>query len=198
MHETEFPLTGSAAVHVLQAGYARDDSGGDRVGSTVTLIQDGDVAVIVDPGMVASRQGLLTALAERGLAPEAVTDIVFSHHHPDHTVNAALFANARIHDHWAVYHGDHWLSREAHGALLAPSVRLLRTPGHTGEDISTIASTADGVYACTHAWWSAQGPEEDPLGTDAAALKASRQLLLQIATVIIPGHGTSFEIGARA
>jgi len=82
--------------------------------------------------------------------------------------------------------------------VLAPSVRLLRTPGHTGEDISTIASTADGVYACTHAWWSADGPEEDPLGSDAAALKASRELLLRVATVIIPGHGAPFGIGARA
>lgn len=38
----------------------------------------------------------------------------------------------------------------------------------------------------------------DPLGTDAAALKASRELLLRIATVIIPGHGAAFGIGARA
>jgi glyoxylase-like metal-dependent hydrolase (beta-lactamase superfamily II) len=27
-----------------------------------------------------------------------VTDVVFSHHHLDHTVNAALFPAARIHD----------------------------------------------------------------------------------------------------
>ncbi len=28
---------------------------------------------------------------------------VGSHHHPDHTVNAALFPNARIHDHGAPF-----------------------------------------------------------------------------------------------
>jgi glyoxylase-like metal-dependent hydrolase (beta-lactamase superfamily II) len=77
-------------------------------------------------------------------------------------------------------------------------VRLLRTPGHTSEDISTVASTADGVYACTHAWWSAAGPEEDPLGTDAAALKSSRELLRKVATVIIPGHGAPFRPGEPA
>jgi glyoxylase-like metal-dependent hydrolase (beta-lactamase superfamily II) len=54
--------------------------------------------------------------------------VVFSHHHPDHTVNAALFPNARIHDHWAVYQGDRWLDRDAHGAVLAPSVRSPRRP----------------------------------------------------------------------
>lgn len=62
------------------------------------------------------------------------SDVVFSHHHPDHTVNAALFPNASIHDHWAVHQGDRWINRDAHGAVLAPSVRLLRTPGHTAED----------------------------------------------------------------
>ena len=49
------------------------------------------------------------------------------------------------------------------------------------------------MYACTHAWWSAHGPEEDPLGTDAAALKASRDWLRELAAVIIPGHGAPFR-----
>ena len=43
--------------HVLHAGYAREEADGEHVGSTVTLIQDGNVAVVVDPGMVASRRG---------------------------------------------------------------------------------------------------------------------------------------------
>jgi glyoxylase-like metal-dependent hydrolase (beta-lactamase superfamily II) len=148
--------------------------------------------------MVADRDALLVALEAHGPAPQDVTDVVFSHHHPDHTVNAALFRNARIHDHWAVYHGDRWLDRDAHGAQLAPSVRLLRTPGHTAEDISTVASAPDGVYVCTHAWWSADGPEEDPLGADQAALADSRKLLLGFADVIIPGHGAPFRPGTPA
>src|SRR5580693_3319917 len=196
MHEAELPLTGSATVHVLAAGYAREDSDGEHVGSTVTLIKDGNGVIIVDPGLVSSRSALLAALASHGVAPEAVTDVVFSHHHPDHTVNAALFPAARIHDHWAVYEGDRWTDRDADGVLLGPSVRLLRTPGHTAEDISTAAATAGGVYVCTHAWWSEDGPENDPLATDPAALKKSRELLLSFATVIIPGHGTPFDAGA--
>jgi glyoxylase-like metal-dependent hydrolase (beta-lactamase superfamily II) len=196
--ELDIRIAGSARVHVLHEGYVGLDGDDERVSGTVTLILDGDAVIVVDPGMVADRGALLAALASHGPAPADVTDVVFSHHHPDHTVNAALFPSARIHDHWAVYHGDRWLDRDAHGAVLAPSVRLLRTPGHTAEDISTIASTADGVYACTHAWWSADGPEEDPLATDAAALKASRELLLRIATVMVPGHGAPFGIGARA
>jgi len=194
----EIPARGSAEVHVLHEGYVGLEGDDERVSGTVTLIVDGAAVIVVDPGMVADRGALLAALAAHGPRQEDVTDVVFSHHHPDHTVNAALFQNARIHDHWAIYQGDRWLDRDAHGAVLAPSVRLLRTPGHTSEDISTVASTADGVHACTHAWWSAAGPEEDPLGTDAAALKASRDLLLKVATVIIPGHGAPFRAGEPA
>ena len=198
MTDFEIPARGSAEVHVLHEGYVGLEGDDERVSGTVTLIVDGAAVIVVDPGMVADRGALLAALAAHGPRQEDVTDVVFSHHHPDHTVNAALFQNARIHDHWAIYQGDRWLDRDAHGAVLAPSVRLLRTPGHTSEDISTLASTADGVHACTHAWWSAAGPEEDPLATDAAALKASRDLLLKVATVIIPGHGAPFRAGEPA
>ncbi len=189
------PATGTARVHILQDGYAREEEAGDRVGSTVTLIIDGDVVVIVDPGMVASREALLTALAGHGVAPEAVTDVVFSHHHPDHTINAALFPAARIHDFWAVYDGDLWVSREAEGTELSPSIRLLATPGHTEQDISTVASTPDGIVVCTHAWWTEQGPADDPFSPDQAALSRSRQRILDVATLIVPGHGPGFRPG---
>jgi glyoxylase-like metal-dependent hydrolase (beta-lactamase superfamily II) len=186
---------GSASVHVLHDGYAGLDGDDERVAGTVTLIVDGGAVIVVDPGMVASRAALLAALAAHGPQPGDVTDVVFSHHHPDHTVNAALFPNARIHDHWAVYVGDRWIDRDANGAELAPSVRLLRTPGHTAEDISTVASTTDDVVVCTHAWWAAGGPAEDPLGSDAFALHDSRELLLSFASLIVPGHGAAFRPG---
>ena len=193
MSDAEMPLTGSATVHVLHAGYAREEADGEHVGSTVTLIQEGNGVIIVDPGMVPSRQGLLSELAAHGVAPEAVTDVVFSHHHPDHTVNAALFPAARIHDHWAIYDGDLWISREADGYALSPSVRLMATPGHSAEDITTLAATPDGVHACTHAWWASDGPADDPFAPDAAVLAASRARILAVAAVIIPGHGPAFS-----
>ncbi len=193
MHEAEFASTGSATVHVLTAGYAREDGDGEHVGSTVTLIQDGNGVIIVDPGLVSSRQGLLAAVAAHGVTPDDVTDVVFSHYHPDHTVNAALFPAARIHDHWAIYDGDLWISRPAEGYAITPSVQLIATPGHTPEDITTLAATPAGVYACTHAWWAADGPADDPFAPDASVLAASRARILAVAKMIIPGHGPAFE-----
>jgi glyoxylase-like metal-dependent hydrolase (beta-lactamase superfamily II) len=188
-------MTGTAQVFVLHEGYVREEDDADRVGSTVTLILDSGRVIVVDPGMVSGRDALLGALAARGQGPAQVTDVVFSHHHPDHTINAALFPGAVIHDHWASYDGDRWISREPGDFALAPSVRLIATPGHTAEDITTLAATPQDVYACTHAWWGPDGPAEDPLGTDQAALGQSRARILEVATVIVPGHGPAFRPG---
>jgi len=197
MSDSGFPATGAARVHVLQAGYAREAGSAEHVGSTVTLILDGDAVIVVDPGMVPDRDELLAALTAHGPAPADVTDIVLSHHHPDHTVNAALFPAARIHDHWACYRGDVWISRDAEGMMLGPSVRLLRTPGHTPEDITTLAAAPDESYACTHAWWRADGPADDPFAPDREVLRASRERILGLASVIIPGHGPAFRPDER-
>jgi glyoxylase-like metal-dependent hydrolase (beta-lactamase superfamily II) len=188
-------MTGTAQVAVLHEGYVREEDDADRVGSTVTLITDGGRVIVVDPGMVSGRDALLGALAARGVDPAGVTDVVFSHHHPDHTINAALFPAAVIRDHWASYDGDRWISREPGDFALTASVRLIATPGHTAEDITTLAATPDDVYACTHAWWGPDGPAEDPLGTDQAALRRSRARILEVATVIVPGHGPAFRPG---
>jgi glyoxylase-like metal-dependent hydrolase (beta-lactamase superfamily II) len=180
----------SARVDVLTAGYV-----GERVASTCVLIRDGDLVAVVDPGMVSDRVKILGPLNELGVAPEQVTDVVFSHHHPDHTINAALFQRARIHDFWATYVDDLWVDREFEDGAeqLSPSVRLLRTPGHTAQDISTLAETADGLVVCTHVWWHEEGPAEDPRGEDQSALSRSRAAVLALEPVLVlPGHGAGF------
>lgn len=179
----------TATVDVLTAGYADE-----RVASTVTLIRDGDLVVVADPGMVADRARILDPLRALGVTPEDVTDVVFSHHHPDHTLNAALFPNARFHDHWAIYRGDEWDDRPADGFELSGSVRLMATPGHTEQDISTLVDTAAGLVVLTHLWWTSAGPAQDPLAQDATAQSESRRKVLALKPVlIIPGHGPAFE-----
>ena len=179
----------TARVDVLAEGYV-----GDRVASTVTLIRDGETAIVVDPGMVASRNAILDPLAKLGVRVGEVTDVVFSHHHPDHTLNAALFPEARFHDFWAVYQDDRWDDRDADGFQLCPAVRLMATPGHTAQDISTLVDTDGGLVVLTHLWWHADGPQDDPLAQDLGLLHANRHKVLDLRpALIIPGHGAPFE-----
>ncbi|MDX1447531.1 MAG: MBL fold metallo-hydrolase [Acidimicrobiia bacterium] len=177
----------SAIVNVLQ-----DGSGRPSVRSTVTLVRDGESVIVIDPGMAPSQDAILGPLALHGVQPEDVTDVIISHHHPDHTINVGLFAEARVHDHWAIYHHDTWTSRPAEGFAVSPSVTLWETPGHTPQDITTVIDAVDGVICATHLWWTAAGPAEDPLATDPRRIHDGRDRVLEVARIVIPGHGPAF------
>ena len=177
-----------AEFRVLFEGYV-----GDRVAGTVSFVRENDVRVVIDPGMVPEPAAILDPLGELVESPDEITDVILSHHHPDHTLNAALFRRARFHDFWAIYRSDVWQGRPAEGFALSPSIRLMETPGHTSQDITTIVSTSQGIVAFTHLWWSATGPAEDPLASDPPALHRSRARVLEIAGLIVPGHGGAFK-----
>ena len=178
------------SVHLLHAGYAAD-----RVGSSIVLVRDGDALIVVDPGMVANRARILDPLAALGVAPDTVTHVFLSHHHPDHTINIALFPNAEVVDFWARYKDDLWLDHDGDGYRLAPNSQLWLTPGHTEEDATLVVSAHDGVYAMTHLWWgSDRMPEVDPLGWDQAKIEVGRARVLAHADVVVPGHGGPFRV----
>jgi glyoxylase-like metal-dependent hydrolase (beta-lactamase superfamily II) len=73
----------------------------------------------------------------------------------------------------------------------------MATTGHSAEDITTLVETSDGLVACTHLWWSEDGPAQDPRAEDQAALERSRTRLLELEpSLIVPGHGARFRPGA--
>ncbi|HTC86514.1 MAG TPA: MBL fold metallo-hydrolase [Candidatus Acidoferrum sp.] len=176
-------------VDLLHAGYAAD-----RVASSVVLVRDGDARIVVDPGMVSHRRVILDPLAALDVTPESVTHVFLSHHHPDHTINVALFPNAEVVDFWARYVADEWLDHAGDGYRLSLNSQLWLTPGHTDEDASLIVEADDAVYAMTHAWWRGdRTPEIDPFSPDQAVLDTSRARILAAADIVIPGHGKPFR-----
>ena len=187
----DLPRSRSARFDLLLRGGLTEADGG--VASACSLIREGDRTIVVDPGMAPGQDAILGPLRALGVEPGDVTDVVLGHHHPDHTLNAALFPNAAVHDHWATYRGTDWQDVDAEGRELTPSVRLIRTPGHSAEDIATVVGTPDGIVVLTHAWWTPQGPAEDPYAADAATLHRSRARVLAIADTIVPGHGAPFR-----
>jgi glyoxylase-like metal-dependent hydrolase (beta-lactamase superfamily II) len=180
----------TAVWHVLQVG-----SASPGVRSSVSLIVDENQLIVIDPGMAPSQSSISGPLLELGFEPAQITDVIISHHHPDHTINVGMFANARVHDHWAVYHADNWDSRPAEGFLVSPSVLLWETPGHTAQDITTMVGTRQGLVAFTHLWFRSSGPSEDPYCTDPEGIHRGRERVLEVAGLIVPGHGPAFVPG---
>lgn len=188
---SDLPAGRSARFDVLLPGSLTSTAG--RVVSTCSLVRDGERVIIVDPGMAVRQADILEPLAALGLSPGQVTDVILSHHHPDHTLNAGLFPAAAVHDHWAIYRGADWEDSDAEGRELTASVRLIRVPGHSAEDIATVAGTADGIVVFTHLWWTDTVPVDDPVSPDLDALRASRAKVLAIADLIVPGHAGPFR-----
>jgi glyoxylase-like metal-dependent hydrolase (beta-lactamase superfamily II) len=118
------PEASSAEVHVLFAGYVHKSTTAavSRIASTVTFVRDGEVRALIDP------KSILEPLAALGESPATITDVIFSHHHPDHTLHAALFPRARFHDYWAIYQGDRWESRPAEGRERSRLYGLVEVP----------------------------------------------------------------------
>ncbi|OEJ27087.1 MBL fold hydrolase [Streptomyces agglomeratus] len=194
---SDAPRGRTAGYTILTTGYTT--STGPGVAATVSYVSDGDLRIVIDPGMVAGRDRILGPLAAMGVGADDITDVVLSHHHPDNIINAGLFGRARMHDHKAIYHGDQWTDRDAEGYELTPSVRLIRTPGHSREDVTVLVGTPDEVVAFVgDLWWRPNGPVEDPVSPDLAQLRASRERVLAIADVIVPGHGGAFPADASA
>ena len=179
----------TARLDVLVEGYARLPN----VAGTVSLLRDAGRVVVVDPGMVADRDLILRPMRELGVRPEDVTDVVLSHHHLDHNLNVALFPVVPVHDVQSVIEGDVFTRRDADGVQLTPSIRLLATPGHTAQDITTLVGTPDEVAALTHLWWTADGPADDPYTPDRDLLRRQRERVLELATLVVPGHGAPFR-----
>lgn len=179
-----------AQVDVLFTGYV-----GDRVAGTVSLVRDAEAIIVIDPGMVPDRSAILEPLAGLGVNPADVTDIILSHHHPDHTMNIALFPNVKVHDHWAVYEKDTCTARPAEGFAVSEAVTLMETPAHTPQDITTLVRTDNGIYAFTHLWWS-ESAAEDPLAAQPELLQPNRDRVVDVAGIIVPGHGAPFAAAA--
>ena len=92
--------------------------------------------------------------------------MVLSHHHPDHTVNIALFQHALVHDFQTTYVDDVWTNHKPGDFAVSDSVRLMSTPGHTDQD----------------------APSHE-------VLRESRLAVIGLApALVIPGHGAPFQL----
>jgi glyoxylase-like metal-dependent hydrolase (beta-lactamase superfamily II) len=64
--------------------------------STIVLVRSAERVALIDVGSFGQRGLLVERLADRGLRPVDVTDVLLTHSHYDHSINWTLFGGARI------------------------------------------------------------------------------------------------------
>jgi len=192
-----------AKVKVLVEGYAREENDMELASCTVTLIQDNNKNIIVDPGM--DKKRLLEALKSENLTTKDIDYVILTHMHPDHILLTAIFENAKVVDIENVFTFDGTI-QEHEGKIPDTDIKLIETPGHEECECSVIVNTDEGkvIIASDLFWWTDDKEQktdkeslmnlEDPYMSDEKALKKSREKVINLADIIIPGHGKMFKV----
>lgn len=179
-----------ASVKILIEGYTSGDTGG-RSCSTVTLVRDGKINTVVDPGTMSDQQVLVDALAKENLSVENINIVGITHAHTDHYRNAGMFPNAKVLDYLGWWERDVWTKADK---KITDNISTINTPGHSDDSITFLVRTDEGTVAiCGDVFWKKDYPEKDEYANNPKQLEKSRQLILSKADYIIPGHGKMFS-----
>ena len=82
-------------VDILVQGYpGKSVCHGSLGWSTIALLRGHGRVALIDVGSFGVRGTLIAKLADHGLSPESVTDVILTHSHYDHAINWTLFAHA--------------------------------------------------------------------------------------------------------
>lgn len=107
--------------------------------STVVLIRGHNRVAMIDAGSFGMRCQLIAALAQRGLRPANITDLLLTHSDYDHFVNWTLFRQARI----AIGAEElEWAAKEPWGETTVPELYVRELQGWP-----TLRTISDGEEA---------------------------------------------------
>jgi glyoxylase-like metal-dependent hydrolase (beta-lactamase superfamily II) len=192
---TDFP-DASPNVEILIKGYYNSKGTQGKACSTITLVENKNLKIVVDPGTLSDPRVLIDALRKQNLSLDDINVVFITHSHVDHYKYAGLFPKAKILDYWGWWHGDSWSESETDG-IINDNIKVIKTPGHSHDSMTLLVETHKGTIAiCGDVFWEKNYPKDDPYASDKLLLKKSRQKLLEIADFIIPGHGDMFKVEA--
>lgn len=181
-----------AEVKILIKGCLEDETSNQGTGPTISLVRDGDIIMIVDPGVLPNRSLLVEKLAEHGLTPADINLIFLTHSHFDHYANTALFSKVKVLEFFGLWDGavmGKWPEQ------FSKNIRIIKTPGHDYSSLTALVKTGQGVIAiCGDVFWQKDFPKDDPYASDKKKLEVSRKLVTELADFIIPGHGDIYQV----
>src|SRR3989344_3729712 len=187
-----------AKIKILIEGYFKNISKTRcRASSAIVLIQDEGKNILVDTGNPRDKEKIINALKKRKLKPEDIDIVIITHFHPDHMGCSYLFKKARF-----IIQGvsfwDDIFDRAPEHQNFTKNLKLISTPGHSGDSSTLLVKTDRGVVACVGDLFWFNGDEKIKLLEEGCSNKKlfykNRQEILKIADFIIPGHGKMFKV----
>ena len=171
------------------------ENGEEHTQPTITLVRDGGLVMVVDPGILPSQQVLIDALAKENLTVNDVNIVCITHSHLDHYRNIGMFPTAKTLEYFGMWNGDTVVTWSEN---VTENIHVFHTPGHDYSGITLFVDTKDGVVAiCGDVFWQESyplEPSDDAYASNPDKLKESREMILEKADWIIPGHGKMYKI----
>ena len=186
-------IQGEHANYPQQDGWYRIDP----LTSSVTLIRHAGKNILVDTGSFRFGEKLVAALKEEGLTPADIDYVFITHHHLDHIANLHLFWPVEVHAPKSRLRPD-GVCDIFHDYSLRPlpeGIEIMLTPGHTPDHIVVVYRDNGLTYVV-----AGDAIREDIIReeTRSSALNSvqfieSAKKILDLADVVIPGHGPIIE-----
>lgn len=181
-----------AEVKILIKGYTSEDSGEEKTCATISLIRDGDIIMIADPGVVGDQQEIIDSLARENLSISDINYIFITHSHIDHYRNIGMFPMAKTLEYWGIWDKNTVTDWEEN---LTNDIKIIKTPGHNYDGLTLLVKTKDGVVAVVgDVFWKENFPEVDEYANNMEQLRESRKKVLEAADYIIPGHADIYKV----
>jgi glyoxylase-like metal-dependent hydrolase (beta-lactamase superfamily II) len=167
--------------------------------SSVTLVEASGQRLVVDTGSPRNIDSLSEAFKKMGIPPGSVKFVVNTHFHSDHIGGNGIFANSRIVAH-ALESPPIGSMRVTERVRLLPHIEVVPTPGHSAGSISVFVSGDKNIAICGDAIPTRENYEKHvppSININPALAIKSLDMIIGWAKVIIPGHGTLFEVKTK-
>ncbi len=167
--------------------------------STVTLVEVSGQRLVVDTGSPRDFDSLSASFKKMEIPPYSVKFVVNTHFHSDHIGGNGIFANARIVAH-TLESPPIDSMRVTERVQLLPHIEVVPTPGHSAGSISVFVSADKNIAICGDAIPTRENYEKHvppSININPALAIKSLDMIVAWAKVIIPGHGTSFEVRTK-
>lgn len=181
-----------AEVKVLVKGYTGNETGGEKTQATISLIIDGNIKMIVDPGVLESQEVLITALKKEGLKISDINYVGLTHSHLDHYRNIGMFSDAKTIEFYGIWDKNTVTDWKED---FSSNIKIIKTPGHSRTGITFLVNTRLGKIAVVgDVFWKENYPKSDVYANDSKELSKSRELVLKLADFIVPGHDDMYKV----
>lgn len=162
---------------------------------TITLVKDENIVMLVDPGILESQQILIDKLEQEDLDVSDINFICITHSHIDHYRNIGMFPEAKTLEFFGIWDKS---SVKDLPQFLTENIEIIKTPGHDVTSITLLVKTTkEKVAICGDVFWKKDYPEVDVYASSLEQLQESRKKVIEMASIIIPGHGKAFRPGKK-